>query len=183
MGCGFFKSKIQNKSIKQSHFLHVDRNSQKIKLIKSIFGCTWSEIGVTNLVSGPKIWLFLKNEQIELTDFLHTGRNFMQIERWLKIFGVSMVKNGCGQSLDRALKLTVSEEWTDGIKWFFACWHIHKNWKLNKKLFWVGMVKSEYVHFDHGTLKLILSQKLTDGINWFFYIFDSGSEVFTRISS
>ena len=26
-----------------------------------------------------------------------------------------MVKNGCGQSCDRTLKLAVFEEWTDGI--------------------------------------------------------------------
>ena len=30
------------------------------------------------------------------------------------IFGVGMVKNECGQSGDGTLKLTVSEEWTDG---------------------------------------------------------------------
>ena len=39
----------------------------------------------------------------------------MQIKRQLKIFGVGLVKNGCGQSGDGTLKLTVSEEWTDGI--------------------------------------------------------------------
>ena len=32
-----------------------------------------------------------------------------------------MVKNGCGQSCDGTLKLTVSEEWTDGINGFFTC--------------------------------------------------------------
>ena len=30
-------------------------------------------------------------------------------------FGGGMVKNECGQSGDRALKLNVSEEWVDGI--------------------------------------------------------------------
>ena len=34
---------------------------------------------------------------------------------------VSLVKNGCGQCGDGTQKLTVSEEWTDGINWFFAC--------------------------------------------------------------
>ena len=29
--------------------------------------------------------------------------------------GVGMVKNECGQSGDRALKLNVSEEWVDGM--------------------------------------------------------------------
>ena len=29
--------------------------------------------------------------------------------------GIGVVKNGCGQSCDGTLKLTVCEEWTDGI--------------------------------------------------------------------
>ena len=32
-----------------------------------------------------------------------------------------MVKNGCGQSGLCTLKLTVSQEWTDGINWLFRC--------------------------------------------------------------
>ena len=39
----------------------------------------------------------------------------------LKVLGVDMVKNGCAQSCYATLKLTVSEEWTDGINCFFAC--------------------------------------------------------------
>ena len=38
----------------------------------------------------------------------------------LKVLGIGMVKNGCDQSCNVTLKLTVSEEWTDGINWFFA---------------------------------------------------------------
>ena len=40
----------------------------------------------------------------------------------LKILGVDVVKNGCGQSYDGTLNLTVSEEWTNEINWYFACW-------------------------------------------------------------
>ena len=39
----------------------------------------------------------------------------------VKMLEVGMVKNGYGQSCDRTLKLTVSEELTDGINTFFAC--------------------------------------------------------------
>ena len=35
---------------------------------------------------------------------------------------VGMVKNECDYSCGGTLKLTVSEEWTDRINWFFACW-------------------------------------------------------------
>ena len=43
---------------------------------------------------------------------------FIQVKSCLKIFGVGMVKNGCDQSGDGTLKLTVSKEWTDGITHF-----------------------------------------------------------------
>ena len=36
----------------------------------------------------------------------------------IEISGVGIVKNKCGQSFDRALKLAVSERWTDGISCF-----------------------------------------------------------------
>ena len=36
----------------------------------------------------------------------------------IEISGVGIVKNKCGQSFDRALKLAVSEGWTDGISCF-----------------------------------------------------------------
>ena len=34
----------------------------------------------------------------------------MQVKRTLKILGLGLVKNGCGQSCDGTLKLTLSEE-------------------------------------------------------------------------
>ena len=43
---------LQNKSMKQPHFLHIDTNSQKLKVDQKIFGWTFSEMGVTNLVCG-----------------------------------------------------------------------------------------------------------------------------------
>ena len=39
----------------------------------------------------------------------------------MKILEVGIVKNGCGWSCYGTLKLTVSEESTDGINLFFAC--------------------------------------------------------------
>ena len=40
---------------------------------------------------------------------------------WYKfmLVGVGVVKNGCGQSCDGSIKLTLPEEWAN---WFFACW-------------------------------------------------------------
>ena len=82
----------------------------------------------------------------------------MQIKRMLKILGVVVVKNGCGQSYDGTLKLTLSEEWTNGINWFLACsWRFtFKSWS---KIYWVGMVKNGRGQSGLGTLKYI---------TWFF---------------
>ena len=60
----------------------------------------------------------------------------------LKILGVGVVKNACGQSGDGTLKLTLSEEWTNGINWFFACWCRFITVKSWSKFYWVGMVKN-----------------------------------------
>ena len=67
--------------------------------------------------------MYPKNEQVELIDFLHATINFCNLKDNWKFFGVGMVKNGCGQSSDGSLKLSVFEEWTDGINWFYACWY------------------------------------------------------------
>ena len=48
----------------------------------------------------------------------------------------SMVKNVYGKSVHKTLKLTVSEEWTDGINWFFACWYRFTKTKSWSKYFW-----------------------------------------------
>ena len=53
---------------------------------------------------------YLKNENMELTDFLHAGTNLYKLRVALKFLGVGMVKNGCGQSGNGTLKLTVSKE-------------------------------------------------------------------------
>ena len=51
---------------------------------------------------------------------------FIQIKSCLKIFRVGMVKNGCGQSGDGTVKLTVSKEWTDGINHFIYWYWFRK---------------------------------------------------------
>ena len=38
--------------MKQFHFLHVDMNSQKLKVDQKLYGWLWSKMGVADLVSG-----------------------------------------------------------------------------------------------------------------------------------
>ena len=73
------------------------------------------------------------------------------------------------QLFDGAQKLTVSEEWTDGINWFCACWCRFSKIKSWSKIYWVDMVKNSYSQSGYGTLKLTVSQNWADGINWFLH--------------
>ena len=59
----------------------------------------------------------------------------------IEIYRVGMVKNGYDQSGHEALKLIVSQKWTNGINWFFVWWC-----KFRKTASWfsdylVGMAK------------------------------------------
>ena len=51
--------------------------------------------------------------------FLHVDANSHKLI-WQKIFWVGVVRDGCGQSGQGTLKLTVSQEWIDEMNWFFA---------------------------------------------------------------
>ena len=83
---------------------------------------------------------------------------------------MGMVKSGCGQSCDRSLKLTVSEEWTGGINWFFV-----RSYRFLKIKSWSkflgGMVKngcgqSGHETLDTGQMDCIL--KTNRWMKWFF---------------
>ena len=50
-------------------------------------------------------------------------KKFTKFKSWLKMSYLSMARNGCGQAGLWTLKLTVSQEWPDGINWFFASWY------------------------------------------------------------
>ena len=36
---------LQNKSMKQPHFLYADTNSHKLKVVQKVFGWAWSKYG------------------------------------------------------------------------------------------------------------------------------------------
>ena len=56
---------------------------------------------------------------MELTYFLHAGTISWKFQSFKGWHGQ---KYG-GHSCYKTLKLTISEEWTDGINWFFECWY------------------------------------------------------------
>ena len=47
---------------------------------------------------------------------------FVEIKSWLKNIGVGLVKNGCGHSGLRTVKLAVSQEGINGVSWFLVRW-------------------------------------------------------------
>ena len=117
-----------------------------------------------SLIFSMLIWpIWLLESKIELANginlFFAYWYNFMKII--VKVLGFGMVKNGFGQSCYGTLKLTVSEEWTDGINWFF-CMLIHRFTKIKSwsKFFWVGIVKNGCGQSGHETLKLAVSSIL-----------------------
>ena len=105
---------------------------------------------------------------MELTDFLHAGTNSHKLKGDWNLLGWNIVKNGCGQSSDGTLKLSVSEEWTDGINWFFACWYKFRKAKSYFNDSGVGMVKNCYGLLVHETLKSAVSEEWMYELSWFF---------------
>ena len=65
-------------------------------------------------------------------------------------------------------KLTVFEEWTNGINWFYAWWYSFTKIKSLSKFFWLDMAKNGCGQSCHGKLELAIPQSWSDGINWFF---------------
>ena len=100
---------------------------------------------------------------------MHAGPCSCKLKDDWKFFRVCLVRNGCGQSSDGTIKLTVSEGWADEINCFFACWYVITKIKIWLKIFWLGMVKSQkWVWPAWSWESKIVSQKWAHGISWFF---------------
>ena len=60
-----------------------------------------------------------------------------------------------GQCGHRTLKLALSQEWIDGMKWFSACLCKFKKAKSYFNDFWVGLVKNGGGHLVHEPQNLL----------------------------
>ena len=123
-----------------------------------------------NALSQSDGWVFKINspEQIdESASFFACWCKFTKIKRELKIFGLVVVRNGCGQSGLWALKVTVTQEWTNGINWFFACWHNFTQINRRLKVFRVSLIENGCGQSGNRTHKFTVSEEWADGINWF----------------
>ena len=64
--------------------------------------------------------------------------------------------------------LAVSQDWTNGINWFFACWYNFKQIKRWLKILGVGMVEKGCGHSHGQTLNIYLSEGWADWKNQIF---------------
>ena len=93
---------------------------------------------------------------------------FKEIKGWLKNIGLDMVKNGCGNSDLRNLKLAVSQEAIDGINLMFVYWYKFRKPKSFFNNFLVAVVKNRHGLLGLGTLKSAVSQEEVDEMSWYF---------------
>ena len=114
-----------------------------------------SAIQIAGFLNQP----FLQKKSMKQPYYLHVD--------W-KSFGLGMVKNWCDQSGLWTLKLTLSQDWNDGINWFFTCWYNFTQIKRWLKIFVLSIGKNGCGQSGDGTPKLTVSEEWIDGVNWFF---------------
>ena len=110
---------------------------------------------------------FLQNKLMKWPYFLHDDTNSWKLG-WLKNFWMDMVKNGCGHSGHWMLKLALSLESRNKIKWFFACWYYFRKVKIYVNYFWVGLVKNDHGILVCETIKSVVFQKWIYELSWSF---------------
>ena len=125
-----------------------------------------------NQIAGFLNQPFLQYKWMKQPNILQVDTNSQKLKVDLKSFWSGIVKNRCGQSGLRTLKLT--QEWTDGINWFFGCWHKFTQISRWLKIFGVGMIKDGCGQSGDRTLKFTVSEEWTDWID--FLHFDTDSE-------
>ena len=115
----------------------------------------------------PEIWakMFSANQIAEFFNQTYLKTNqwnslmfcmLVQIQKtkiWSKSFWLGMVENGCGQSGHGTLKLTVSQEWIDGMNWFLHAGVNSGNLKVSFNDSRVGVFKNVCCHLVHEALE------------------------------
>ena len=74
-------------------------------------------------------------------------------------YWLGIVKNGCGLSGPRALKLAVSHKGMSGVNWFWVCWYKFRKAKSYFNNFCVVKIKNGYGFLGVGTLKSAVFQE------------------------
>ena len=94
----------------------------------------------------------------------------MESRSWLKNIGDSIIKNGCGYSVLRTLKVAVCQGKMYEINSFLVCWYKFMKARSYFNHFLVVVVKNGCGLLGLGTLKSVLLQGPIDEMSWFFCI-------------
>ena len=114
-----------------------------------------------------KSTIFLEQND-EKAWFFASWYRFMESSSWLKNTGVIIIKNGCGHSVLRTLKLAVSQGKMNEINWFLMCLYKFMKAKSYFNNFLVMVVKNGCGLLGLGTLKSTVLQGPIDEMSWFF---------------
>ena len=95
---------------------------------KNLVPGIWVKMLLPNQITGQSDYRIFKSsisieQNEEKTWFFACWYRFMGNRSWLKNIGVDMVKNGCGHSVLRTLKLAVCQGKINEINWFLLCWY------------------------------------------------------------
>ena len=106
---------------KFSHFFWIwSIKKANICCILALKSASW-DMGQNAL--GQSYWrIFKLTVSPEHKTWFFARYRLMEIKSWLKNMGLGVVKNRCGYSGLRTLKLAVSLKGINGINWFLVCW-------------------------------------------------------------
>ena len=131
----------------------------------------------------PKIWAKMFSANQIAGFFNHICRRdqwnslifCMLIQIPIKQKSIKNFCSGCGQHCvwpvcisvwkSVCVKLTLSQEWIDGVNWFFACWWKFRKVKNCLNAFWVGLVKTS---FDYLANETVQPAEWVYELCWFF---------------
>ena len=133
-------------------FFSCGYNSTPIKMQLKIFGLGMVKNGCGQTGDGTLKRTVSEEWTDGITDYLHVDIDSQKLKADQNILG------GHGQKWvwwvwSLALKLTVSQKWTNAINWFFAWWYKFQKAKSWFNDFWVGVVKSDHGSLVNETLK------------------------------
>ena len=134
----------------------------KIWFLRYWLKCFWSirlQDFVIDYISKTKWW-----KSLMFCMLIQINRNL----KLIKNIGVGVVKNGCGHSSLRTLKLPVSQKWSNGINWFLVCLQKFRKAKNYFNNFWMLVIKNGHGLVDLEFLKYAVSQEWIYELGWFF---------------
>ena len=114
----------------------------------------WTKMISANHIAGFLNQLYLQKKLMKWSDFLHADTNLQKLKTNWIFFVQKLVWSLWSQDS----KIAVSQEWIDGINWFYAYWYNFRKVKSYSSDFWVSEFKNWWDLLFHWTLKSAVSQ-------------------------